>query len=191
MLISHGLVCTSPSCGWSTTDATYEKGSGPPACPTCGSPTRISWSHGRAPAYTGTAVLHFGHGTSASRDAVPGIMARLRAMHPGKDFTIEADSPEAQKMRAEESRHRTAEQRRLRGVDAAAMVERDRIVRHVRSEAVLWALRENLDPRQAADEAAKQVPSATAIAGARETVGIPRRGAAVLEAPGLSPTVTV
>ncbi len=168
--IAHGLKCTGPDCGLDEPHVFYRKADGPPPCPECSSPRKISWSHRRFPGVSGDGIGSFTamdmgvFGRVETREDYNRVMSVIKERHPNAHIQVEADSREDQQQRADEARQRAYEKRRANSLNQKMLDEIKEERKSRTAEASRAALRQNSDPAKAATKAAKRLDSPAALA---------------------------
>ena len=168
--IAHGLKCTDSDCGLDEPHVFYRKADGPPSCPECGGPPKISWSHRRFPGVSGDGIGSFTamdmgvFGRVETREDYNRVMSVIKERHPNSQIQVEADSQADQQQRADEARQRAYERRQANSLSDKMMKEIKEERKTVAAEASRNAVRQNHDPKPAATSAAKRLASPAALA---------------------------
>lgn len=168
--IAHGLKCTDPDCDLVEPHVFYHKADGPPPCPECGGPRKITWSHRQFPGVTGDGIGSFTamdmgvFGRVETREEYNQVMAVIKERHPNAQIQVEGDSQADKQLRADEARQRAYDRHRSNSLDAKMMKEMKEECETIKAAASSDATRQNLNPKPAAVSAAKKLASPAALA---------------------------
>ena len=168
--IAHGLKCTDPDCDLVEPHVFYRKADGPPPCPECGGPRKITWSHRQFPGVTGDGIGSFTamdmgvFGRVETREEYNRVMAVIKERHPNSQIQVEGDSQADKQRRADEARQRAYDRQRSNSLDAKMLKEIKEERETIKATASREATRQNLNPKPAAVSAAKKLDSPAALA---------------------------
>ena len=117
---THDLRCS--ACGWKAVDV-FVRVESLPVCSDCGEPSRIDWSHGRAPSVRGHGYGSFTPidmgvlGKAETKEDYDRAVSTIQQRFPGHRVELTSETANKKKERMDGLRHRAYETRKKAGVD--------------------------------------------------------------------------
>ena len=137
-----------------------------PPCPECGSPTKITWMHGQAPASGLFRPTDLGNGMKVeTKEEMDRVVARAQAMHPGSQIVLDQSSAAADRARIEERRHALYARQKKVGIDPALVAEHRASRDRAKASGEASASARGADPVAAGKKAAESVGTLAQAAG--------------------------
>lgn len=137
----------------------YDDRDGPGPCPACGAARQLGWAIGsKAPSARVFKPIDLGYKTVNTQAELKAEVAAIHNRFPGtREVVIEGRNHERSKVVAEEHKHRAIERRKSNSI-SENMVDEYRAERtRVRREAATTALKQNENPKPAADKAVQSM----------------------------------